>query len=296
MQKEKTIFAYGYPIGAYNLTNILRMAENIKYQINGQLADNTVTVDNTEDKILVPVSIGTADEERILSEMQAEDSGLRPETIQHVHELEKRVVKRLLMSGYNVNNGLYHASASFKGVIEGSRWDAQRNSIVVNFNPGADLREAIKQTSVNIIGEKAAAMYIGGVTDAATRAQDASATAGRAFTLAGSRLRVAGTDASVGIVLVSESGAETRITDDLMVVNDPSKVTFIIPANLTNGTYTLRLTTQFSGNSKTLLKSPRSVEKTIYIGTTPPSGGTGSGGGSGEGGDGDGDQGNTPLG
>ena len=34
------------------------MAENIKYQINGQLADNTVTVDNKEDMILVPVSIG----------------------------------------------------------------------------------------------------------------------------------------------------------------------------------------------------------------------------------------------
>lgn len=30
------------------------MAENIKYQINGQLADNTVTVDNKEDIITVP--------------------------------------------------------------------------------------------------------------------------------------------------------------------------------------------------------------------------------------------------
>lgn len=37
------------------------MATEIKYQINGQLADNTVTKDNTEDVILVPVSIGSAD-------------------------------------------------------------------------------------------------------------------------------------------------------------------------------------------------------------------------------------------
>lgn len=35
------------------------MANEIKYQINGQLADNTVTVDNKEDMILVPVSIGS---------------------------------------------------------------------------------------------------------------------------------------------------------------------------------------------------------------------------------------------
>ena len=52
------------------------MAENIKYQINGQLADNTVTVDNKEDMILVPVSIGSANEARIIAEMKAEDSGL----------------------------------------------------------------------------------------------------------------------------------------------------------------------------------------------------------------------------
>ena len=112
------------------------MAENIKYQINGQLADNTVTVDNKEDMILVPVSIGSANEARIIAEMKAEDSGLREETIKHVFELEKRVIKRLLMSGYNVNTGLYYASVSFRGVIENSQWNPAKNSIVVNFNVG----------------------------------------------------------------------------------------------------------------------------------------------------------------
>ena len=89
------------------------MAENIKYQINGQLADNTVTVDNKEDMILVPVSIGSANEARIIAEMKAEDSGLREETIKHVFELEKRVIKRLLMSGYNVNTGLTTPASAF---------------------------------------------------------------------------------------------------------------------------------------------------------------------------------------
>ena len=46
------------------------MSEEIRYQINGQLADNTVTVDNKEDMILVPVSNGSADEERIIAEMK----------------------------------------------------------------------------------------------------------------------------------------------------------------------------------------------------------------------------------
>lgn len=265
------------------------MAEEINYQINGQLADNTVTADNKEDVILIPVSIGSADEQRILAEMKAEDSGLREETILHVHELEKRVVKRLLMSGYSVNAGLYYASTSFHGVIEGTQWNPEKNSIVVNFQMGADLREAIKKTNVNIIGEKGAAMYIGGVTDVATRATDASATAGRAFSLTGSKIKVMGTDPSVGITLTAASGTVTEVTQDLYVVNNPSKVTIIIPAELTDGTYTLKLTTQFGGNSKQLLKAPRSVEKTIYIGKAPSGGG-----GSGEAPDGDQDE--NPLG
>lgn len=268
------------------------MAEEIKYQINGQLADNTVTVDNKEDMILVPVSIGHADEQRIIAEMKAEDSGLREETILHVHELEKRVVKRLLMSGYSVNAGLYYASTSFRGVVEGSAWDPAKNSIVVNFNMGADLREAIKKTAVNIIGEKGSAMYIGGVTDASTRATDASATAGRAFTLKGSKLKVVGTDESVGITLTAEGGTVTKVTEDLMVKNNPSEVIFIIPAGLADGTYLLKLTTQYTSNGKQLLKTPRSVEKTIYIGTAPAGGGGSSSGGSGS----DGDQDENPLG
>ena len=78
--------------------------------------------------------------------------------------------------------------------------------------------------------------------------------------------------------------------------NDPSEVIFIIPSDLTNGTYTLKLTTQYGGNSKQLLKSPRSVEKTIYIGTAPAGGGGSQGGGSQGGGGSDGDQSENPLG
>ena len=130
------------------------MANEIKYQINGQLADNTVTVDNKEDMILVPVSIGSADENRIIAELKAEDSGLREETIRHVFDLQKRVIKHMLMTGMSVNTGLYYASVAFRGVIENSTWNPAKNSIVVNFNVGADLREAIKATTVGIIGEK----------------------------------------------------------------------------------------------------------------------------------------------
>lgn len=269
------------------------MANDIKYQINGQLIENAMTVDNTEDMLLVPVSIGSADQDRIIAEMMAEDSGLRIETLKHVHDLEKRVIKRLLMSGYSVNTGLYHAAVSFRGNIENSAWNPEKNTIVVNFNVGADLRQAIKNTKVSIIGAKPATMFVASVQDASTRAQNATATPGRAFTLKGSMLKVAGTHPSVGIVLIDSKGNETKIAEDLYVSNDPSKLTIIMPTGLADGAYELRITTQFNGSR--LLKSPRTLTKTIYIGQAPDSGGGNQGGGD-SGGGSDGDQGENPLG
>lgn len=259
------------------------MANDIQYRINGQLVDNTVTTDNLEDMILVPVSVGNADEDRIIAELLAEDTGLREETLRHVFTLQKRVIKRLLMSGVSVNTGLYFASVAFRGIIEGSAWNPAKNSIVVNFNAGADLREAIKATSVSIIGEKGSAMYIGGMTDVSTRAQDATATPGRAFTLTGSKIKIAGADPSVGITLTAATGGTvTKVTPDLWVINNPAKLTFIIPSGLADGAYELKVTTQYSRGDKSMLKTPRSVSKTIYVGTAPDGGG-GSGDGGGDG-------------
>lgn len=253
------------------------MADEITYRIDAFLQDNSLTTDNTQDVYAVPASKEPADEERILAEMKAEDTGLRRETLLHVFELEKRVIKRLLLSGHAVNTGLYHASVAFRGLVKNSQWNPDENQIVVNFNPGADLREAIRQTQVNILGAKPAGISVTGVQDVATKADNASATAGRAFTLTGRNIRIAGDDPAVGLTLIAEGGTETPVTADLWVINNPSTVTFIIPAGLEAGTYTLRLTTQFSGHSTTLLKTPRSIDTTLYIGTEPPQTG-GSGG------------------
>lgn len=248
--------------------------ENIRYTLNGLLADLEVTVNNTEDKYLVPISNGYADIDRLVAEMKNEDSGLRREVIVHVLELERRVVERLLMGGVRVNTGLYSAAASFTGAIVGNQWDPERNSIVVKFRTGTSLREAIKETEVKIVADRGSTMYIAGVEDVATRSTNATATAGRPFTVKGNRLKVAGTDASVGITLVAEDGATTAIVD--LIVNEPKTLTFLIPSTVAAGEYTLRVTTQYLGSTTRFLKTPQTVEKTIWIGTTPAAS-TGSG-------------------
>ncbi|EBW7783486.1 hypothetical protein DQJ18_24515, partial [Salmonella enterica subsp. enterica serovar Typhimurium] len=214
-----------------------------------------------------------------LSEMKKEDTGLREETIEHAVKLYHRVLSDLILSGYSVNTGLFRAVPQFRGVVDNGQWDQKKNSIYVSFTQDKDLREAIAQTSVNILGEKRDAMYIIGGEDAATRATDGMATAGRNYTLNGRLIKVVGEHESVGITLTDASGKVSKLPNDMLVVNNPSQLIILLPSDLTDGDYTLTVTTQYSGTN-TLLKTPRSTSKVITIGQSSGSedGNTGDGG------------------
>ena len=67
------------------------MANDIKYNLNAIVKDNTVTA-NPDDQVLEIVSQGTADQERIIQEMMKVNPGLELETLRLVFELELRVV------------------------------------------------------------------------------------------------------------------------------------------------------------------------------------------------------------
>lgn len=246
---------------------------NIKYTLNAQLADNTLTPDNPDDRIFTLVSAGTADKQRVISEIMDVNPGLERETIEAVINLEQRMVQKLILSGFHVNMGLYQAVAQFKGLARNSAWNPAENTVYVSMTQGADMRRAIADTTVNVVGEKGSSMYVAGGTDTATRAQGFTATSGRNYTLTGSKLKVEGTDPAVGITLTSAADNKvTPVTPDMWAVNEPKKLIFLIPAGLPDGTYTLTVTTQYGG-SGTLLKTPRSITKTLVIGDAPAGGG-----------------------
>ena len=247
----------------------------MKTELKAWLIDNTVTTDNKEDRILMLESAGTLTLADLLEEMKREDTGLRQETLEHVVNLMLRTTERLVLNGYSVNTGLFRAVAQLTGVVEGGQWDSKKNAIYISFTQGSELRKAIAETSVKILGEKGSAIYITGTEDTATRATDTTATAGRNFTLTGHCIKLAGDDPSVGITLKDSKEVVTKIEKDYIAVNDPSRLIFLLPAGLADGDYLLTVTTQFSSGNK-LLKAPRSVRKTITIGSNS-SGGEGEG-------------------
>lgn len=247
------------------------MAKNL---LKVWMADNTVTTDDKTDKIFVLESTRSVDQDFVLDHMAAKNPGLHREAMAMSVNLYHEVLTELALNGYSVTTDLFRIVPQLKGLAENNAWNPEKNSIYVSLTQGKKLREAIADTTVQILGDRQAAMYINGTLDVSTRATDLSATAGRNFTLLGKNIKVAGTDAAVGITLTSKDGKVTKLAQDMLVVNDPSKLIILLPNELADGEYTLTVTTQFTGSSKTPLKTPRVASQTIYIGKAPTGGGT----------------------
>lgn len=228
--------------------------------LKGWLAENTVTTDNKDDKILVLESAGSLTEKDILERMMKEITGLKEETLNHAVTLYNRIIMESLLNGYTINTGLFYASPSFQGVIEGGVWDKEKNAIKVNFQQGKTLREEIAQTKVDILGEKADIMYVVEVEDKKTGLKDGTASPGFGFVIKGRNLKVGGSNESVGVYLINESQSAEKLPDYQIIKNMPSELIIQIPSGLLDGTYTLRITTQWGHSSKKELKEPRSVE------------------------------------
>lgn len=236
--------------------------------------DNAVTTDDKTDKIYSLESTRSVDQQFVLEHMAAKNPGLHPEAMSASVNLYHEALSELVLNGYSVNTDLFRLVPQIKGIAEQNGWNPEKNSIYVSITQGKKLRQAIKDTTVEILGDRQATMYVGGTQDAATRATDLSATAGRNFTVMGKNLKVAGTDPAVGITLTAATGgAVTKLSADLLVVNEPSRLILLLPANLTDGEYTLTITTQYIGSGSGLLKAPRSASQTIYIGAAPSGGG-----------------------
>lgn len=236
-----------------------------KYTLKAWLADNTVTNDDKTDKILLLESAGNLTQKDILDRMKQEDTGLRNETLEHVVNLYHRMMKAQLLNGYSINTGMFRATPQFRGVVQGGTWDDKINSIYISFTQDKELREGIKETSVQILGEKGDTMYIISGEDASTKLTDGSATAGRNYILYGKKIKVEGDDAKVGITLTAADNTVTPIPLDMLAVNDPSKLIVLLPVGLAAGEYTLTVTTQFSSNVSKLLKEPRSASRSITV-------------------------------
>lgn len=227
-------------------------------KLNAWLRVNHLTEDRS-DYMAAPVTNGSLTVADIVNDLKDEGMEIKTETATDIITRFNRKAAERVLGGYNVNTGLVYMRPVVKGVFRDRTWNPAVNSVYVAMNQGMELRKALADTMVEILGEQSDPIAIYTLTDSTTGATDGTLTRGRNAELKGSYLKIVGDDPAVGITFRNIDTAETVKLDAAdIVLNEPSRLLILVPAALAAGEYELTVTTQFTAGN-VLLKQPRSV-------------------------------------
>ena len=230
----------------------------MKKTLKAWLRKNTLT-DDPNDFTATPDSNGSVGTKDILDEMVSEGMEVKRETALDIITRYNRIAADMVLSGYNVNTGLVYMHPVIKGVFYDKTWNPLVNSVYISINQGLDLRNAVAETNVEILGEQTDPLEIYSLTDTTTGKNDGTLTSGRNAELKGSYLKIAGDNPNCGITFRNIATSDiAKLSASDIVLNEPSRLLILVPGNLVTGEYELTVTTQFTGGGRTL-KQPRSA-------------------------------------
>jgi hypothetical protein len=185
---------------------------------------------------------------------------LHAETLRASLDLLMAIAIHEIANGNRVEFGLGHFSLTVKGVFIGDHapWNPAINKLCVKIGPSMKLRKAIDDAYVDIRGMANSGAIINSLTDLVSGERNTCLTPGGGATLFGRKIRIAGKNPSNGIRLINQGTKEVYLIPKAsLVLNDPKKVSFIVPPLLPPGDYKIELTTQFTTSYTKLLKEPR---------------------------------------
>lgn len=208
------------------------------------------------------------------------------------------VIAQAVASGFCVSTPLCYAQPMATGVVMEHELsqpvDREKVRVYASFRQGTAITEALAQAKLQLFLQPAATgPYIAGMTSAFYSEQTGTGgavtrvplpmEAGGMAVITGNGLKVVGTDPTVGVTLTSvdNPGTSYFIPASKISPNTPKKLQFVLPAGVTEGAWTVKVTTQYSG-SQFFTKEPRSftLPRPVYVGLAPEEPGTGSDGGS----------------
>jgi hypothetical protein len=201
-------------------------------------------------------ALNNADIARIIVESRSE---LNYNTLLYILEVYDSVIREYLQRGYSIQNGFCRLTPKILGVWDnvGTKYDPSIHKLTVEMIPGYELRKALEEVSVAVVGEKNPAALVGLVTDVATGATNGNITPDDAIYIDGKGLKIAPDgDEHLGVFFVNADGME--IPALRLLQNFPKQLIVRTP-NLPKGKYTLKIVTRYSASGKLLL-APRVIE------------------------------------
>jgi hypothetical protein len=226
------------------------------------LRPNLLTKEVDNDYVAEISTVGnTLRNEDIARQIVKERSELRYETILSILNERDIVVRDTVLGGSSVQDGNVHLAPRITGNWLGADpvFDPKRHKITVDAFPTAELRKALEEVGVEILGKKSdGGAIIGLVTDVLTGNIDGTISPNGDIIIEGSKIRIASTDDdTLGVFFVDVNGTETPLEYPI-TENNPKRIVCRVPGSLANGEYTLKIVTRFTDGNH-LLKQARII-------------------------------------
>jgi hypothetical protein len=184
---------------------------------------------------------------------------LNPATLKASYEILKALAMEEVCNARLVEFGLSCYRLGVNGVFAGdhARWDSDRHSLDLQATATAEMRRALKAIPVEVRGMAATGTFINTLTDLVSGEVNTHITPGGVVNLAGVKMKIAGTAKGVGLHLTSlATGKATQLPPTSIALNNPAKITFLVPPDLPAGDYKLSIVTQYSSTAR-LLRQPQ---------------------------------------
>lgn len=189
-----------------------------------------------------------------------EGSEIKYDTLLSIINQHDRIIREAVMDGYSVLTKTCQFTPRVTGSWIGSsaKFDPEKHKVTLDITLASEMRESLSHVGVEVLEVKDSGARIGLVTDTVTGLSDGTITPGDDIRIDGEKIRVAGEGDTIGVFFIGSDDTSHPVIRRL-TTNDPKTILARVPADLTDGKYTLRIVTQFSNNS-TLLKEPRTIE------------------------------------
>ncbi len=221
-----------------------------------------------------------------LAEMAAARIGCEETVARSVAQVLMEEAARAVASGFCVSTPLCYVQPMASGVLMEEELsqpvDRQRVKVYGSFRQGPALTEAIGKAKLKLYLQPASTgPYIAGMVSAMQSAAEKGVTVamqpGEMVVITGNKLKVVGDDPEVGVKLtsVAEPSESFLIPASKISPNTPKKLQFVLPADITEGEWTVSVTTKYASSSAYQTKQARTFElrRPVYIGTPPDTGG-----------------------
>ena len=266
------------------------MATTFQKLISLMAYDATLT-ERKDDFYLRAKTVGSLSLQDIAREYAAVNNRNADEVYAILNGVEQ-IKADAIASGYIVNTptALYQPAATgtvLKADLS-KAVDHDKVKVYATVSQGQLLRETMNACRLEIFTQPAVVGPLLNGAVAETRAADGvtktetAPTPGKNLTLTGRNIKVVGTDPSVGVTFTSVESPQTtvKVGPAEITVNEPSRLIFVLPEEVTDGLWTVSVTTQYS-NGNYMLKTPRTYVLDIPLGVgtayVPPTESEGSG-------------------